>query len=235
MEAERLALPGRDASDRPALGDPGTDPVESFRRFLRLETERLRMRHRMGLGGAEIAGGRSDQVDLVVTRVCQISAEDADPDARRELVQCAVVALGGYGRRELAPHSDVDLLFLHGGKVSPGLRRFVERALQLLWDVGLNVGHAVRSVGTLTCSWPQAMCGLGVCRWRCGGSSWCCKASTTLIKPAIPAAASRCPILVLTEPRSSRLAVVRPSPSTAPNACTSMGSPSAVPVPCAST
>jgi [protein-PII] uridylyltransferase len=119
--------------------------LEAFRRFLRLETERLRMRHRLGLGGAEIAGGRSDQVDLVVTRVCQVAAEDADREARRELAQCAVVALGGYGRRELAPYSDVDLLFLHGGRVSPGLRRFVEVALQLLWDVGLNVGHAMRS------------------------------------------------------------------------------------------
>jgi [protein-PII] uridylyltransferase len=145
MEADRLALAGRDTLERPALGDSRAGHVEAFRRFLRLETERLRMRHRLGLGGAEIAGGRSDQVDLVVTRVCQIAAEDADREARRELAQCAVVALGGYGRRELAPYSDVDLLFLHGGKVSPGLRRFVEGALQLLWDVGLNVGHAVRS------------------------------------------------------------------------------------------
>ena len=51
----------------------------------------------------------------------------------------------GYGRRELAPYSDVDLLFLHAGRVSEGTRRFVERGLQLLWDVGLNVGHALRS------------------------------------------------------------------------------------------
>jgi [protein-PII] uridylyltransferase len=145
MEAERVALPGREALERHALGDSRSDHVEAFRRFLRLETERLRMRHRLGLGGAEIAGGRSDQVDLVVTRVCQVAAEEADREARRELVQCAVVALGGYGRRELAPHSDVDLLFLHAGKVSPCVRRFVERSLQLLWDVGLSVGHAVRS------------------------------------------------------------------------------------------
>ncbi len=145
MEPERLALSGQDPLPSPAPGDTRAGPVESFRRFLRLETERLRMRHRLGLGGAEIAGGRSDQVDLVVTRVCQMAAEEADRASRRELIQCAVVALGGYGRRELAPYSDVDLLFLHAGRVSDGTRRFVERALQLLWDVGLNVGHALRS------------------------------------------------------------------------------------------
>ena len=119
--------------------------METFRRFLKIETERLRMKHRLGLGGIEIATGRSDQVDLVVTRICQLAAEGADRTARRELSQCAVVALGGYGRRELAPFSDVDLLFLHPGKLSDGLRHFVERALQLLWDVGLNVGHALRT------------------------------------------------------------------------------------------
>jgi len=145
MDIERLALPAPEHLDARVMGDSRADKVEAFRRFLKIETERLRMKHRLGLGGVEIATGRSDQVDLVVTRVCQLAAEDADRVARRELSQCAVVALGGYGRRELAPFSDVDLLVLHPGKVSDGVRHFVERALQLLWDVGLNVGHALRS------------------------------------------------------------------------------------------
>jgi [protein-PII] uridylyltransferase len=145
METEPLAEHGEaDSLARPTASSED-DPVASFRRFLRLETERLRIRHRLGLGGAEIAGGRSDQVDVVVARVCQLAAEEAGHAARLELARCAVVALGGYGRRELAPCSDVDLLFLHTGRVRESLRRFVERTLQLLWDVGLQVGHALRS------------------------------------------------------------------------------------------
>jgi len=140
-----LAFAGRDSLEPHTPGGGRTGQIESFRRLLRLEMERLRMRHRLGLGGAEIARGRSDHVDAVVTRVCQVAAAEADPTGRRELAECAVVALGGYGRRELAPYSDVDLLLLHAGRVSPGVRSFVERALQLLWDVGLNVGHALRS------------------------------------------------------------------------------------------
>jgi [protein-PII] uridylyltransferase len=119
--------------------------LESLRRYVRLETERLRMRHRLGLGGAEIAAARSSQVDLVVTRVCRVAAEEAGLAARSELLGCAVVALGGYGRAELAPYSDVDLLFLHAGRQSPAVTAFVERALQLLWDAGLAVGHSFRS------------------------------------------------------------------------------------------
>ncbi len=55
---------------------------------------------------------------------------------------CAVVALGGYGRGALAPYSDVDLLFLVKGRRH---RARVEPVLYPLWDLGLDVGHAVRT------------------------------------------------------------------------------------------
>ena len=59
----------------------------------------------------------------------------------------AIVAVGGYGRGELAPHSDLDLLFLLAYKPTPWQEQVIERALYLLWDMGLKVGHAVRTVG----------------------------------------------------------------------------------------
>lgn len=58
----------------------------------------------------------------------------------------AVVAVGGYGRGELAPHSDVDLLFLQHYKVTPHTEQVIEYILYMLWDLGLKVGHATRSV-----------------------------------------------------------------------------------------
>jgi [protein-PII] uridylyltransferase len=131
----------------PASGRSRHLQVEAFRRFLRLETERLRMRHRSGRSGQEIATARSRHVDLVVTRVCQLVTSEADRASERDLAQLAVVALGGYGRSELAPFSDVDLLFLHGGRPPDVVRRFVEEVLKLLWDVKLTVGHSFRSTG----------------------------------------------------------------------------------------
>ena len=59
----------------------------------------------------------------------------------------SIVAIGGYGRGELAPHSDIDLLFLLPYKKTPLTEQLVEFMLYLLWDMKLKVGHAVRSVG----------------------------------------------------------------------------------------
>lgn len=57
-----------------------------------------------------------------------------------------IVAVGGYGRAEMAPFSDVDLLFLTPWKVTAWAESVVESILYMLWDLKLKVGHATRSV-----------------------------------------------------------------------------------------
>ena len=61
------------------------------------------------------------------------------------------MAIGGYGRAELNPHSDIDFMFLHDGQVAankplPYLSKLIDGVLYPLWDIGLKVGHAVRSI-----------------------------------------------------------------------------------------
>jgi [protein-PII] uridylyltransferase len=58
----------------------------------------------------------------------------------------ALVAVGGYGRGELAPYSDIDLLFLLPYKQTPHTEQVVESLLYLLWDLGLKIGQSTRSV-----------------------------------------------------------------------------------------
>jgi len=58
----------------------------------------------------------------------------------------AVLAVGGYGRGEMAPQSDVDLLFLSDPKNSPRADQVVEAMLYILWDLRLKVGHATRTI-----------------------------------------------------------------------------------------
>ena len=67
----------------------------------------------------------------------------APADARAP--RTALVALGGYGRGALCPHSDIDLLVLHDGADPDAVGALAERLLYPLWDAGFTVGHAVRT------------------------------------------------------------------------------------------
>ena len=77
--------------------------------------------------------------DVVTERIYPI----ANPTAGERL---AIVAVGGYGRGEMAPYSDIDLLFLLPYKQTPHTEQVIEYLLYLLWDLGLKVGQATRSV-----------------------------------------------------------------------------------------
>ena len=63
-----------------------------------------------------------------------------------ESERLSVLAVGGYGRAEMAPHSDVDLLFLTPWKVTPWAESVIETMLYMLWDLKLKVGHSSRTV-----------------------------------------------------------------------------------------
>ncbi|PKP85409.1 MAG: [protein-PII] uridylyltransferase [Alphaproteobacteria bacterium HGW-Alphaproteobacteria-2] len=69
------------------------------------------------------------------------------PEAGTEgAIPLAILAVGGYGRGEMAPHSDVDLLFLTERPVTGATETVIETMLYLLWDLRLKVGHASRTV-----------------------------------------------------------------------------------------
>ncbi len=86
--------------------------------------------------------------DGIVTSVLWIATDLLHPLTPRSTGErLAMLAVGGYGRAEMAPFSDVDLLFLTPGKVTPWIETVVEEALYLLWDLRLKVGHATRSIG----------------------------------------------------------------------------------------
>jgi [protein-PII] uridylyltransferase len=96
----------------------------------------------------QTAAARSAVLDLVVERAYQAAMLLGDIDNSGDKAQhlCAVVALGGYGRGELAPYSDLDILFLYPNHRALQTRRLVEQILRLLWDAGLTVGPSFRTV-----------------------------------------------------------------------------------------
>lgn len=117
--------------------------LELYKRFLKIENHRLRLRHNAGGGGREIARARATLVDIVLRHLYEHAIEE--PIAQK----MSLVAIGGYGRGELNPFSDVDLMFLHTGsgkKTDPRTAEVVQSILYMLWDIGFKVGHSTRSV-----------------------------------------------------------------------------------------
>src|SRR5215471_6165239 len=131
---DQLALAGK---QRP------TEVLLTYKKFLKLEEHRLRLKHQAGGGGREICARRGELVDVILRHVFT-TATNAVGQLQTSL---ALIALGGYGRGELNPFSDVDVMLLHGEReVSPYVGEMAEQILYLLWDIGFKVGHSTRSV-----------------------------------------------------------------------------------------
>ncbi len=108
---------------------------------------KLLARLEAGARGPEIVAGLSRLVDELLRVIYDHAAERVFPSPNPTTSErLALVAVGGYGRAQLAPHSDIDLLFLHPYKLTPNAEQVIEHVLYTLWDLGFKVGHAVRSL-----------------------------------------------------------------------------------------
>ncbi|MBC8127097.1 MAG: hypothetical protein H8M99_08140, partial [Gloeobacteraceae cyanobacterium ES-bin-144] len=117
--------------------------ITLYKGFLKTEERRILMHHRAGVSGIEIATDRSAMIDTVITSILETSNKDSSP------LPLALVATGGYGRAQLNPRSDIDVLFLlnrASDKISESLKQVIQDTLYLLWDMGFKVGHASRSI-----------------------------------------------------------------------------------------
>ena len=96
--------------------------------------------------GRETVRAIAELTDATVRAVHHVATTHLHPNlAPTEAERLAVLAVGGYGRGEMAPQSDVDLLFLHPWKASGWIESVVESMLYMLWDLKLKVGQATRS------------------------------------------------------------------------------------------
>jgi [protein-PII] uridylyltransferase len=116
-----------------------------LRDFIEAERQAIQKRHREGAGGMEVVEDLTDLVDVVVGQLYRFAEEACREHFQREM-PCVLLALGGYGRRELNPASDVDLMFLYRDRISRSAHAVIHFLLPLLWDVGFTVGHSVRSL-----------------------------------------------------------------------------------------
>ncbi len=124
------------------LRAPREVAIVAFQRYLaRIQAHvqrRFEQDHLTGLRAARMLSGLVDGVVTALFEHAGATLGEADV--------LSIAATGGYGRGTLAPFSDVDLLFLTSSAPAPHTFQVVEYILYFLWDLGLKVGHATRSV-----------------------------------------------------------------------------------------
>ena len=133
--------------------DPGVSrskQLPSYKRYVELENVMLERMHRKGDSGLEVCQARAAMIDVVIENLFLAALDLYTTEQGTLPCKMAILATGGYGRRELNPHSDIDIMFLYpikaGGKAFEKFQEIVaEEILYPLWDLGLKVGHASRN------------------------------------------------------------------------------------------
>ena len=123
------------------------EDAKALQAYLRKRHQEIHARHLQGATGGQIVASLTDLADEVIEGIYRQVLQGASSGVRWRLEDgLAMVALGGYGRGELSPFSDIDLMFLHRDSVKEEVRDPAARILQMLWDIGYRVGHSHRTV-----------------------------------------------------------------------------------------
>jgi [protein-PII] uridylyltransferase len=141
-ELYRRARRAEAKADRPE--DRRRLRLEFFRAALAEGLDSLKLKHAEGASGGESVRAHAGFVDDLIRTLVRLIATDAAADLAP--APFVVVALGGYGRGELHPSSDIDLMVVHAGERTPFVQRVTQELLYTLWDLGLQIGHSLRSL-----------------------------------------------------------------------------------------
>jgi len=136
-------------AERMSLADPKS-AVADYKRFMQQEHQILERSHRQGQGGLKVARSRSMVTDILMENLVH-RAMTIGELAESEMQHFALLALGGYGREEMCPYSDVDIMFFYPDKapkaqVDKIQKVMTDHVLYPLWDIGFKVGHSSRNM-----------------------------------------------------------------------------------------
>ena len=120
-------------------------PARHVKQYLAQCEAILKTRHLSpdsGAGGMEVCSSYTLVIDGLLNVLFQIKCEELECAG-----PVALVAIGGYGRGELNIRSDIDLMLLYKGRITPAIEELSRTFLYVLWDTGLDLGFSIRSIG----------------------------------------------------------------------------------------
>ena len=118
--------------------------LELARTHLDRSLTEVRELHNRGASGTRVTMKLTELFDQLVCRLYDACAVGVPVESERH---CALLALGGYGRKEMNPRSDLDLMFYYTDNGREAAEKISDRLLYLLWDLNLDVGYSVRAAG----------------------------------------------------------------------------------------
>ncbi|MCI0492306.1 MAG: [protein-PII] uridylyltransferase, partial [Planctomycetes bacterium] len=120
--------------------------VLATRQQLADSRQQLRQQHDRGLDGARVCARFTTMVDGAILKLYDAYlGERGEAEAAEARERISLVAHGGYGRRQQAPYSDVDLMLLYEGKLDELVSDFAGRLTRDICDIALSLGHSVRT------------------------------------------------------------------------------------------
>ncbi|MBX2849866.1 MAG: [protein-PII] uridylyltransferase [Acidiferrobacterales bacterium] len=123
------------------LEDAGEPTISLFKGTIKQALGQLETSQNQGVATAKLVENYTWMIDQLVVLAWQQHKENF---AINDAIQ--LIAVGGYGRGELHPYSDVDLLILLSNENYQEIKEFIENFLRFLWDIGLEIGHSLRSI-----------------------------------------------------------------------------------------
>jgi len=125
----------------PEVVDKTVRPPAWTREALEARRAAIAAAHSRGATGSEIVYALATLADEIILELFDHASAE-----HHEAKGFCLVALGGYGRRELAPYSDIDLMFLYAPALEAKAKAVSTMVLHGLWDLGFQVGHSLRSI-----------------------------------------------------------------------------------------
>ena len=140
---------GIDFSIIPSISDnlaELTKPISVLKSLIKIEQDKIKQFHRSGAGGREVVQVHTSLIDSVICHLIEeLAASRKKPSPSTLLEEFSLIAVGGFGRGELNPCSDIDLLFLTSKNIRRSTDLLIQDFIPILWDLGLQVGSSCRT------------------------------------------------------------------------------------------
>lgn len=120
--------------------------VREIREIIEEEKGKIKDKHKNGAGGIEITTAYTKLIDDLIIKIYDVITDDCRRRGLCVSPSFSLIALGGYGRGELNPSSDIDILFLYDRAVDGSIEFAAHNIVPILCDIGFNLGHSVRAL-----------------------------------------------------------------------------------------